>query len=315
MRIFHGVVVPMLTPLEQDGGLDRPALGRYIEHLLGNGVNGLFTLSSTGEFCALPWASQCELVEAVVERAAGRAPVCAGVSTQCLKESIAHSRDMAAAGVQAVVALPPFYFRTSQEEMRVFFSRLADKSPVPLILYNMPFRTQHVIEPETVFALRGHGNIIGLKDSVSDAERTIQLSEALRGEGAFSYLHGNELLTLEAADHGAHGCVPSLANLAPAFFAAAWKRAAAGDHSAREDDQRKMAALMSSFSLFEERPQQSTTLRLMAHKAILAELGVMSAHMAQLAPPVSPAWCSRARDFVAEHGLSSMWQHPSAESC
>lgn len=313
MMVFQGVVVPMLTPLDQCGSLDRPALRRYLDHLLGNGIDGLFALSSTGEFCALTWPEQCGMAESVVEHAAGRAPVCAGVSTQSLKASIARSRDMAAAGVQAVVALPPFYFRTSQEEMQLFFSRLADASPVPLILYNMPFRTQHVIEPDTVFALLRHGNIIGLKDSVADPERTRQLAAALRDEPRFSYMHGNELLSLDAAAQGAHGCVPSLANLDPSFFSAAWKRAAGGDLSAREADQQRISALMSSFSLFEERPQHSTTLRLMAHKAILAELGIMSAHMAQLAPPVTPEWRGRARAFVAQHGLAHYAQGSAVE--
>lgn len=303
MITFRGVVVPLLTPLKGDGELDRPAAARYVEYLLTNGVDGLFALSSTGEFCALPWRVQLETVEAIVEQTAGRAPVCAGISTQCLSDCINRSRDLASLGVDAVVALPPFYFRTSQEEMLEFFSRIADASPVPLLLYNMPFRTQHVIEPDTVLALRDHGNIIGLKDSVNDLDRTLHLARSLRGETRFAYLHGNELLTIEAATAGAHGCVPSLANLAPAFMVDAWNRAASGNLAAREADQEKIKTLMSAFSLFEERPQQSTTLRLMALKAVLSELGVMSSCMAQLAPPVAPEWQAKARAFAVDHGL------------
>jgi 4-hydroxy-tetrahydrodipicolinate synthase len=286
----------MFTPLAADGRIDRTALGRYVGFLARGGVDALFALSSTGEFCAMPWSMQCEMVEATLEAARGRLPVCAGVSTQCLQDSIERARTLAAMGVDAVVSLPPFYFRTAQEEMVEFFSRLADASPVPLLVYNMPFRTQHNLEIEAVYRLRAHGQIIGLKDSVNDLERTRLLSRELAGQCEFTYLHGNERLTLEAASLGAHGCVPSIANLAPAFFCRAFRDAASG--APREDDQRRIDDLMAAFGLFEETPQQSTTLRLMALKAVLECLGVMSAHMAQLAPPLSDAWRAKARVFV-----------------
>lgn len=232
----------------------------------------------------------------------GRLPVCAGISTQCVEESIGRARDASVLGVDAVVALPPFYFRTSQSEMIAFFSRIADASPVPLLVYNMPFRTQHHIETETVVRLKEHGNIIGLKDSVNDRERTRLLASALRGQTAFSYLHGNELLMLEAAALGAHGAVASLANLAPRLLGGAFRRASAGEEA--DDAQQEIAALMGAFGLFEERPQDSTTLRLMALKAVLQALGIMDTHMAQLAPSeLPPAWTARARAFAEERGL------------
>ncbi|MBL8231743.1 MAG: dihydrodipicolinate synthase family protein [Bryobacterales bacterium] len=100
MNRFRGIVVPMLTPLTADGRIDRPALGRYPDFLASNGANGLFALSSTGEFCAMPWRRQCELVESTMVHRAGRLPVCAGVSTQCLEESISRARDGAMSGVE-----------------------------------------------------------------------------------------------------------------------------------------------------------------------------------------------------------------------
>jgi 4-hydroxy-tetrahydrodipicolinate synthase len=302
MNRFRGVVVPMLSPLRADASLDRPALHRYVDFLLGNGVHALFALSSTGEFCALPWPTQCDLVEETLVQVKGRVPLCAGVSTQCLADSISRARDLARIGVDAVVSLPPFYFRTSQQELLAYFAAIADASPVPLLVYNMPFRTQHNIEPDTVFALREHGNIIGLKDTVNDRERTRLLAGALRGDSGFHYLHGNELLTLEAASLGAHGSVPSIANLAPRFMVDAFCRAARGD--VQQADLDGIAALMPAFGLFESRPQESTTLRLMALKAILQQLGVMDAHMAQLAPPLCEQWRERARRFAVEHRLT-----------
>jgi 4-hydroxy-tetrahydrodipicolinate synthase len=304
MNRFRGVVVPLLTPLTEGGAVDRAAMSRYIEFLVRGGVDAVFVLSSTGEFCAMPWTVQCEVVETALSAVGGRLAVCAGVSTQCLEESIQRARDMSAIGVDAVVALPPFYFRTSQEEMIEFFSRLADSSTRPLILYNMPFRTQHNIEVETALELREHGNIIGLKDSVSDAERTSLLAGELSGQTRFTYLHGNERLTLAAAAAGAHGCVPSIANLAPRFVCRAFRSAASG--GAIEGDNQRMDGLMEAFGLFEKTPQQSTTLRLMALKAVMQSMGIMSARMVQLAPPLSEERLQKAREFALKR-LADEW--------
>ncbi|MBM3747916.1 MAG: dihydrodipicolinate synthase family protein [Acidobacteria bacterium] len=301
MNPFHGTVVPMLTPLTAAGEIDRGALVRYVDFLLASGVNALFALSSTGEFCSLPWRSQCVMVEATLAHAGGRVALSAGVSTQSLAGTVQRARELAALGVHAVVSLPPFYFRTSQSEMYAWFAKIADASPVPLIVYNMPFRTQHNLEPETVHRLRAHGSIIGLKDSVNDRERTRELATALRGQTRFTYLHGSELLTLEAAAFGAHGCVPSIANLAPRFFSDAFAAAASGEP--RPGDQERIAGLMGAFGLFEDRPQDSTTLRLMALKAVLHVLGIMEPYMVQLAPPLPDEWLTRARAFVEQHGL------------
>lgn len=310
-KSFAGVIAPMLSPLTADAEVDRPALGRYLDFLFANGVHALFALSSTGEFCALPWRTQRRLVEATVEHVNGRVPVCAGVSTQCLTDTVERSREMADIGVDAVVSLPPFYFRTSQQESLSYFQAIADRSPVPLLVYNMPFRTQHNIEPETVFSLREHGNIAGLKDTVNDRDRTRQLAAAFRGDSRFRYLHGNELLALEAASLGAHGCIASIANLAPQLMVSAFARASAGEAPAA--DQEAIAALMPVFGLFESRPQESTTLRLMALKAVLQQFGIMDTHMAQLAPPLSEEWREIVRLFTVRHHLSASAPAPRVE--
>ncbi|MBL8231742.1 MAG: dihydrodipicolinate synthase family protein [Bryobacterales bacterium] len=128
-----------------------------------------------------------------------------------------------------------------------------------------------------MFRLKEDGNMIGLKDSSNDRDCTRLLATRLRAQTAFSYLHGNELLMLEAASCGAHGAMASLANLAPRLLADAFD-------AGRETDatQQEIAALIGAFGLFEERPQDSTTLRLMALKAVPHALGIMDTHMAQL---------------------------------
>jgi dihydrodipicolinate synthase/N-acetylneuraminate lyase len=108
-------------------------------------------------------------------------------------------------------------------------------------------------------------------------------------------------MALDAIANGAHGCVPSLANLAPRFFADAVRRAAGGHPDPA--DQKRIESLMPAFGLLEERPQDSTTLRLMALKAILQVAGIMDPYMAQLAPDLTPEWRERARAFAEANEL------------
>ncbi len=299
----QGVVVPMLTPLTASAEIDGEGVSRLVEFLHRGGVSALFTLGSSGEFCALTWPKQCTLLRHAVACARGRLPVYAGVSGNCLAEVQERCAAVAALGADAVVCVPPFYFRNTQEQLYAFLSAIADASPVPVILYNIPYRTNNPIENDTVVRLAAHGNIIGLKDTISDFARTLSLLHRLQPYPHFGYLHGSEYLALASALYGAAGCVPSLANFVPEFFSRAWNRAAAGDLAALLPLQAKIERLMRGFFLL-ERGSESTELRLMALKTILAVLGVIEPHMAQLCPASSPELLEPARRLIEEEGIT-----------
>jgi len=149
--------------------------------------------------------------------------------------------------------------------------------------------------------LRQHSNFVGIKDTVNDFARTLAILNQVRHDKAFSYLHGNELLSLAAAQAGAAGCVVSVANFVPAFMVEAWKAAASGAPDAISRYQARVASLMKVFSLLESKPQDSTILRLMAIKAVLEVLGVIRSHMAQLGPEPSDELLAPVRKFVEEN--------------
>lgn len=292
----HGVVVPMITPLTAAAEIDCEGVARLVNALLAGGVHGLFALGSTGEFVALPWRRQRTLLRAVVECAGGRVPVYAGVSSNCLEEIMERAGEAAALGADAAVVLPPFYFRVSQPELIRYFTAVADRSPIPVVMYNMPFRTNNNIEPDTVETLAAHPNIAGIKDTVPDMARTLDVLGRVAGRGDFAYLHGNELLSLPAMLYGARGMVPSIANFAPRLVVDAYEAALHGTDLPAW--QARIKAVMRVFSLLESRPQESTTLRLQAVKQVLELQGICGTHMAQLDQRPTAEQVEKVREFL-----------------
>jgi len=303
MISLHGVVVPIVTPLTSERDIDPIGTQRLVDYLIGEGVHALFALGSTGEFASLPWAQQLRFLEYVVRFVNGRLPVCAGVSSNCMQEVIERAGQAAAIGADVAVMLTPFYFRASQPELTEFFVTIADRSPVPVVPYNMPFRTNNNLEPETVSKLAEHGNIIAIKDTTSDMARVLDILERVRGRRDFSYLQGNELLAVPSITFGARGLVPSIGNFAPGLMVEAYQAAAARETEKLSDLQARIQRLMGIFGLLEARPQQSTTLRLQAVKLILELNYICGSTMAQLSGPPTPEEIARVRAFMMAEGL------------
>jgi len=302
---LEGVVVPMITPLTADAGIDEQGTARLVDFLLGGGVHALFALGSSGEFVSLPWAKQRRFISAVVESNRRRVPVCVGVSANSMEEVVDRAVEAAALGADFAVVLPPFYFRVSQPELVRFFSIIADRIPIPLVMYNMPFRTNNNIEPETVATLAAHPRIAAIKDTVSDMARTLDVLGRIGRRDDFGYFHGNELLSLPALLYGARGMVPSIANFEPAGMVRAYEAARRGDLAGLGVWQKRMQGWMRVFGLLESRPQESTTLRLQAIKVALELLGICGSTMAQLHEPPGEAQREKVRAFLRAEGIGA----------
>jgi len=309
---IRGIVVPLITPFNEAGEVDEPAVERLVAFLIDAGVHGLFALGSSGEFVSLNARKKKRMVSAVIRAAAGRVPVCVGVSGNCLEDIREETRWAARAGANAVAALPPFYFRCSQTELVRFFSAIAEAGPVPLLIYNMPFRTNNNLEPETVERLADHPNIAGIKDTVADMARTLDLLGRLRDREDFAYLHGNELLTVPSLLFGAKGAVPAIANFAPEVMVGAWEAARAGDVERLKHLNSRIQRLMRVWSLLEARPNESTTLRLQAIKMVLERMGICRSYMAQLEEPPSLERLRKVQEFMQAEGLPDRVGEPEA---
>ena len=165
MKKLHGIVVPMVTPLTLNAEIDYKATEKLVEHLISGGVHGIFVLGTTGEAQSLSAAQRESFVEFVGKHINGRTRYIVGVSDTSIADSIKLAAVSKAAGAEGVVATPPYYFAPSQSDMVNWFTALADASPLPVYMYNMPSHVKVNIDPATVAKLASHPNIKGLKDS------------------------------------------------------------------------------------------------------------------------------------------------------
>lgn len=226
---YHGVVVPMVTPVTADEKLDEPATRRVIEHLIAGGVHGVFVLGTTGEAASISSKMGQKLVDVTVDQVGGRVVTYAGIGGNCLTDSVDAAEAYFRQGMAAVVAHLPSYYPLSPEEQFKYYTTLADRIPGPLMLYNIP-KTTHLSIPVDVIAhLSGHPNIVGVKDSENDRDRLRALMQAVGKRSDFTVFVGVSALSQEALFLGADGTVPSPAHLAPELCVNLYKLAREGD--------------------------------------------------------------------------------------
>ncbi|QMU31501.1 dihydrodipicolinate synthase family protein [Adhaeribacter radiodurans] len=226
---LRGIIPPIITPLLDSNTLDVKSLEKLLEHILSGGVHGVFILGTTGELSSLSYRLRHEFVEHTCELVAGRVPVLVGITDTALAESIQLAQTAEKCGAAAVVAAAPYYFSLSQAELIRYYQQLADQSPLPLFLYNMPSHTKISLEPKSVKILTQHPNIIGIKDSSGNGVNFQLLQYQLKDNPDFSLLVGPEELTAEVVLLGAHGGINGGANMFPKLYVDLYEAALARD--------------------------------------------------------------------------------------
>jgi 4-hydroxy-tetrahydrodipicolinate synthase len=225
---LRGLIPPMVTPIQMDGGLDVSAIGRIVEHLIRGGVSGIFVLGTCGEGNALSYRKRYQLIEFVCEAARGRVPVLVSVSDTSYEEALDLAEHAYASGAAAVVSTGPYFLSVPMGHLEIYFERLADESRLPLVLYNMPGCTKFCLDPAMVARLAQNPKILGIKDSSGDLKYIEQLIQAVSPH-QFPVLIGPEEILLPAMRLGAVGGVNGGGVLFPAVYAARIAAYAAGD--------------------------------------------------------------------------------------
>ena len=215
---LRGIVPPMVTPLLSRDVLDHAGLERLIKWQINGGIAGLFVLGTTGEGPSLSYRLRYELVERTCELVAGRIPVLVGVTDTSLDEALELAKFSKSVGASAIVAAPPYYFSVGQQEAGDFLTDLADESPLPMFVYNMPSCVKISLAFETIERLAEHKNICGVKDSSGDLAAYQKLLELRRVRPDWTFLMGPELLTAASMRLGGDGGVNGGANLNPRLF-------------------------------------------------------------------------------------------------
>lgn len=170
---FRGIVPPMVTPLLGGDELDVAGLERLVEHLIAGGVSGIFILGTTGEAPSLSYRLRRELIERSARLIAGRVPMLVGITDTSLVESLDLAGHSADCGAAAVVAAPPYYLPPGQPELREYLDHLAGRTPLPLMLYNMPSLTKLYVD---LYAAAVAGDLVRTRDL---SMKVLELSNAL----------------------------------------------------------------------------------------------------------------------------------------
>lgn len=215
MSELKGIIVAMLTPYGEGGDVNLAALREYVDFLIERGVNGLFPSGTNGEGPALTLAERKQVIEAVVDRAAGRVPVIAHTGAITTAESIELTRHAQACGADAAAVVSPFYFPHDEAALEAHFTAVAEAVPdFPIYLYNIPGNAKNDLKPGFVARLRKRcGNIAGIKDSSKDLTR---LEDYIATLGAgFTTIVGTDTLILPALVMGSAGVVSAVANVFP----------------------------------------------------------------------------------------------------
>ncbi len=226
---LRGIIPPLITPLLENGALDRQGLERLIEHVIGGGVHGLFVLGTTGETASLSSALKHELIQMTCQAVNNRVPVFVGITDCSPGESVLLARTADQHGASALVAAPPFYFSLSQRELIAYYKGIADRTSLPFFLYNFPFHTKVVIEPQSVRELATHPRIVGLKDSSGSGSYFNTVSSLMAGDDSFTLLMGPDEMLASVLLTGAHGGVSAGANLFPRLYVDLFEAARAGN--------------------------------------------------------------------------------------
>lgn len=267
-----GLIPPMVTPLDAKRRLDKKGTRNMVHHLLKGGVDGIFLLGTTGEGPHLSYAVREELVKTVCGLVKGRVPVLVGITETDLDDAVAFAAKCKSYGAAAVVAAPPYYFKLTQAECAAWFTEMADRLPLPLVVYDMPAHTDTIIEPATIAKLAAHPNIVAMKDSSSIIALFNKFRVALEPYAEkFSLFMGPDEAMGEAVLLGADGGVCTGANLWPAQFKAMYLAAKAGDVEKVRSLQR--FTTMSSYLLYGLGQGQIGFLK--GVKAALAEMGLI----------------------------------------
>ena len=264
--IFKGVIVPLITPFNEDYSIDFNGLNWIVNYVIERGVNGIFPYSTTGEFVHLKPREGIEIVKHVLENAHGAVKIIPGISANTTIESIELGKEMEDLGVDGVITTPPFFFKLKEKHLEYHFSTIARKVDLPIIIYNIPSLTGNPI-PVHIYAklAKEFSNIVGAKvtyDSVAYIKNLILELKSIRPD--FSILTGLDDHFLNTLILGGDGGIMACANFAPEIHVNLFKAFKEGNYEKAFEYHRKLSQLVRIYEYASSFPSAiKTVLRLM----------------------------------------------------
>ena len=207
---FRGTGIALITPFNEDKSVDVVALERIVNHVIEGGADFLVALGTTSEAPTLSAAEKKLVVDTILKTNAGRLPVLLGMGGNNTQAVIDQIKAQDFNGIQSILSVVPYYNKPNQRGMKAHFEAIADASPVPVILYNVPGRVGVNLQGATCVALAKHPNIIAVKEASGNL---MQIMEILRDKPAdFDVLSGDDGITQPLMALGAQGVISVAAN-------------------------------------------------------------------------------------------------------
>jgi len=293
---YPGVFPAMSTPLTAEREIDHAGIKKVVGYLFDNGVNGLSLLGSTGECSALRREQRKEVLSVALEAGGDRGTIFTGASGSVVADVIADLKSIDGMGAKGALVPPPFYYPLNDEGVVSYYERVAEASPVPIILYHIPRITKVPITPAAVARLIEHPNIIGLKDSSGDFGNYSEIVRLANQTTGFTVYTGSDALLAASLFVGGHGIIGAGVNIVPDVVVGVYRAAMSGDRATAIALQHKVADAVNACRVGNFPA---------AYKAQYALKGLCEPYMAWPIPVVNASEMRELRANLVEAGVLS----------
>jgi 4-hydroxy-tetrahydrodipicolinate synthase len=286
---LQGCGTALVTPFNKDRSLDEAALRRFVEWQIAEGIDFLVPCGTTGESVTLSNAEQHRVVEVVLETANKRLPVIAGAGGNNTAAIVEKAKEYEKLGVDGLLSVTPYYNKPTQEGLYQHFRAIAEATTLPIIVYNVPPRTNVNLLPDTLLRLAELPNIIGVKEASGDISQVAEI--ATRMKNGFKILSGDDAMTLPIIAVGGVGLIAVASNEVPRLMTAMTHACLENNwYEARALNRRLMPLLKANFIETSPGPV----------KAALAMMGKIEEAYRLPIVPVTPATREKLRAILAE---------------
>jgi len=239
--MFHGSMVALVTPMDDDGNIDYDALSTLLEWHIEKGTDGIVAMGTTGESATVLGDEHLQVIKHTVKVINGRIPVIAGSGSSSTEVAVKLTKEASNLGVDACLLMSPAYVKPTQEGIYQHYKLIAESVSIPQIVYNVPGRTACDILPETVARLAEFPNIIGIKEATGDISRVSQLKKLC--DTKIDLYSGEDPTAKDFILAGGNGVISVTANIAPKAMHDMAKAAMHGNQALANDIDKSLQPL------------------------------------------------------------------------
>jgi 4-hydroxy-tetrahydrodipicolinate synthase len=289
--MLQGAITAIVTPFK-DGKLDETAYRELIEFQIKGGIHGIVPCGTTGESATLYHEEHKRVVESCVDQVKKRVPVVAGTGSNNTAEALELTKHAQTAGADYALMITPYYNKPTQEGLYQHFKTIADKTSIPIVVYNVPSRTSVNLLPETVARLAEFPNIVAIKEATGDLKQCAKIVE-LCGD-KITLISGDDFTVLPLLAIGGKGVISVVSNVVPQDMSGMCDAFAKGDLATAQKLHYKMWPLMEAM-FYETNPTPA--------KTALKMMGKITGEVRQPLCPMSPANEDKLRQVLQKYGL------------